>query len=121
MKARGGDEEKGVLGRENNFRHFRGMLGEDVVGGQLEIGGSEKGDGGIGLRIKIDEESFFLAKGESGSEVDGSGGLPDATFLVGNRQNAGQPGPSLSLWQPQGHIWRTTAEVTQRIGTLYRL
>jgi hypothetical protein len=43
--------------------------------------------GGVGLRIEIDEQSLYAPRGEAGREVDAGGGLADAAFLVGDRDD----------------------------------
>ena len=78
------DEEKRVLRRANDLRHLRRMLGENVVHRGLNVGGVEKRDGGVGLRVEIDQKRFFFLKSECGSQIDGSSGLSDAALLIGN-------------------------------------
>src|SRR3970282_2392642 len=41
----------------------------------------------FGLRGQVDKHRFLFSVGESGSEVDGCGGLPHPALLVGNRQD----------------------------------
>ncbi len=47
----------------------------------------EKGDGGVGLRVEINQQGFFLALGDGGGKIDGCGGLTHAAFLIGNCQD----------------------------------
>ncbi len=42
----------------------------------------------IGLRITVDEQRGNFCGSEGGGQIDGSGRLADATFLVGNRDYA---------------------------------
>ncbi len=69
------------------------MIGEDVKHRGLNVGRIEESDGGVGLRVEIDEQGFFLFQCESGSEIDGCGGFPDAAFLIGNCDDASQAVP----------------------------
>ena len=45
----------------------------------------EKRNRAVGLGIEIEEKRFRSAFGKRGSQVDGGGGLSDATFLISNR------------------------------------
>jgi hypothetical protein len=69
------------------------MIGEDVVHGGLHVGRIEEGNGCVGLRVKVDEQSFLFLQCESGSEIDGGGSFADAAFLIGNCDDASQTVP----------------------------
>lgn len=64
----------------------RGMPHKDVICCWLagDFGDPQAG-GGVTLRIGVDEKDLEIVGGERSSEVDGRGGLTDATLLVGYR------------------------------------
>jgi hypothetical protein len=56
----------------------------------------------ISLRVEIEDQNLLADGGEGGAEVDGGGGLADATLLVGDGQDAerarcGHVSPSLCV------------------------
>lgn len=64
---------------------------EDIIEGMHTFGLlNSEAAGRVALGIAVDYEDPDLAGCESGGEVDGSGGLTYATFLVGNRDDSGQ-------------------------------
>ena len=60
------------------------VSGENVKHRDLNIGMVKKSHSGIGLRIEINQKSFFLFQSECGRKVDRSGGLSNAALLIGN-------------------------------------
>ena len=72
------------------------MIAEHVKHGGLHVGGIEKSDGGVGLRVEIDQQSFLFALGDGGGEIDGCGGLAHAALLIGNGQNGGHRVPPVT-------------------------
>jgi len=61
------------------------MPQKDVVeGGILQILANSDAGSGIALRIGVHQQDFQIVGRERGGYIDGSGGLPDAAFLVGN-------------------------------------
>ena len=69
---------------------------------------------GIGLRVEVDQKRFLFAKGNGGSKIDGSGGLPHSAFLICDGQDGGHKlpghfgtGAKASVgWQPiQNILW----------------
>ena len=70
--------------------HLDGTLGENVIHRILELIGLKKGNCGVRLRIEVDEKGLFLLQGDRSSKVNRGGRLTDATFLIGNCQDAGQ-------------------------------
>ena len=52
------------------------------------VGAGLAAAGGIGLGIQIDQEGAAVVGGQTGGQVDRSGGLPDAALLVGYRDNS---------------------------------
>jgi len=89
-KPRRGHKQVRIFGRPNDFGEFAAMIGEKIVSCKLHLIRGEESDGRVGLRIEIDEQGSLLFQGESSSEIDRSSGFPDAAFLIGNRQDAGQ-------------------------------
>ncbi len=45
--------------------------------------------GGIALRVEVHHQHALADLGQAGGEVDGGGGLANATLLVGNAKNLG--------------------------------
>ena len=54
----------------------------DGVGQRSNI--KAKSTGGVALRIEIDQKHLFAIGGQSTRKVNGSRGLSDSTFLIGN-------------------------------------
>jgi hypothetical protein len=96
-KARRSDEEERIFRGADDLGHFGGVLGEYVVHRGLDVVGFEEGDGGVRLRVEVNQESFLFLEGQSGGEIDGGGGFADAAFLIGHRDYASQAVPLAPL------------------------
>src|SRR5689334_18477844 len=79
------------------------MLGENVVHRGLHFVWGKERDGGVRLRVEVDQQRFLFLQGESGGEVDRGGRLSNATFLIGNRENAGHA-VFLSSYRTSGQV-----------------
>mmetsp|Transcript_647 Transcript_647/g.1346 ORF Transcript_647/g.1346 Transcript_647/m.1346 type:complete len:319 (-) Transcript_647:392-1348(-) len=67
-----------------------GRLQQHVVDRGLELALVDAGaHGGIALRVQVHHEHALADLGQAGGEVDGGGGLADATLLVGDAENLG--------------------------------
>jgi hypothetical protein len=68
--------------------------------------GKAEGAGGVALGVAVDDQGALFGCGERGTEVDGGGGLTDATFLIGDSDYAGQIRFSFA-WQnvTEGKRW----------------
>ena len=80
----------GAVGRLDDFGKRQLMVRQHVVNRMRNLFQSEKGHGAVGLGIEVDQEGPLLLLGESGSEVDGGGGFPDAALLIFDRYDRGQ-------------------------------
>ena len=47
----------------------------------------DEAHGGVGLRIEVDQQRLETFVGDRGGQVDGGGGLSDATFLISDRND----------------------------------
>lgn len=80
-----------------------GLVAEDdVIDGGIESGLlNTQSCRGVALRVQIHQEGRALGKGEAGREVDGGGRLPNAAFLIDDREDP-------SYWS----VPRTTLPIT---------
>src|ERR1700687_3315149 len=87
------------------------MIAENVEHGKLHIARIKECNRGISLRVKINEQGLFAALGDSGSEIDGRGGLADSALLIGyceDRSHCVPPVPNLGARNtPAGHSNRS--------------
>ena len=68
---------------------LRGFADQHVVGRAVAVAAIDAEAGrGVALRIEIDNQHTFAYRSECGTKIDRCGGLADAAFLVGERQNA---------------------------------
>ena len=81
--------------------HVGVVIAENVKHGGLHVGGIEKSDGGVGLRVQIDQQGFFLSLSDGGGEIDGSGGLAHAALLIGNSQDGRHRMPAAQRQDPR--------------------
>ena len=70
--------------------------------------GNAQRRGGIALRIEVEHEDAQTVHGQRGCEVHGGGGLPDATLLVRDRQDAGLRRPGKLARSTTQHLHRAT-------------
>src|SRR5438445_4462143 len=78
-------------------------LDEDI--GHAALDGAEvhaEADGEVGLRIEVDAEDGIAELGERSAEVDGTGGLADAAFLVRERNDLAQTPTPVALLPARG-------------------
>ena len=61
---------------------------------------------------------FFFAEGDSGSEIDGGGGLPHAALLIGNGQDGGHRVPARIRGWARASLGR---QPTRHCGPLARI
>ena len=59
---------------------------------------------GVGLWIKVKQQDTLSERCKAGGEVDGSGGFPHTTLLVGDRDYAGQIIPQLLRLPSARHL-----------------
>lgn len=76
------------------------MLGEKIVHRSLNVRRFEERDRRVGLRVEIDEKRFLFFQREGGGKINRRRGLPDAAFLIGDRDDVGQILPPLAVLQP---------------------
>jgi hypothetical protein len=69
------------------------MVSQHVKHGLLNVLGIKKSDGGIGLRVEVDQERFLVSIGDAGSKINGGGCLSHAALLIGNSQDGGHKRP----------------------------
>src|SRR3989475_10767006 len=86
-QAAGSHKQQGIFGWLDNRSHFGAMIPEHIEHGGLDFVLFEKGDGGIGLGIEINQECFLPALGNGGSKIDSSGGFSDSALLISNRED----------------------------------
>ncbi len=82
-----GHEKHGIFCRFDDGGYLGTMIAEHVKHGGLYVSGIKESDGGVGLRVEIDQQRLFLSLSDGGGEIDGSGGLTHAALLVGNSQD----------------------------------
>ena len=82
-----GDEPQVLPAGGDDFFRERAVAGEGAVNGQSLRRRKAEGAGGVGLRIKVDEEDARAAGGEAGREIDGGRGFAHAAFLIGDRDD----------------------------------
>lgn len=69
----------------------RRVAEQDVVEtGPGWVFGHANTGGGIALWVRVDDENPEIVGGQSGSEVDGGGGLPYPALLVDDRKDSAQ-------------------------------
>src|SRR5690606_26989685 len=70
------------------------VLHQQVVDRQVEVVRVDpQADRQGALRVEVDQQHPAAVLGQGGTQVDGRGGLADATFLVGHRDDAGRTVP----------------------------
>ena len=74
----------------------------------------------VALRIQVHDEHPGAMHGQAGGEVDGSGGLPDAALLVGDRDDPARRRPRPPLAARPRHDRRLGGAGYRRIGRRVR-
>src|SRR5689334_4299155 len=58
------------------------LAAEHVVEARGAVTRDAEADGGVALRVDVDDEGLVAGRGDAGGDVDGGGGLADPALLV---------------------------------------
>ena len=88
--AIGGDERQSLdEGRNDGELGVRCFRGQRVVDRGCGLSFEAEAAREVRLGVEVNEEDALLGHGEGGGEIDGRGGLADATLLVGDGDDPG--------------------------------
>src|SRR5712672_3619624 len=77
---------------------LRRLADQHIIGRAVAIAAIDTESGGrIALRIEIDDQHILTDGGQRCAEIDGGGGLADATLLIRQRQDARMVGRRVDL------------------------
>src|SRR4029453_2546980 len=102
-------DQVAVARYDGEVRHqrFQAGLGDaDLAGQHIKTGdrprvlGDTNAGRGVALRVDVEDQHLLADGGQRGTEIDGSGGLADATLLIGDGKDAERAGhgSNPSIW-----------------------